>query len=217
MSPRDREKARRQDRRRRSRSPAATGDGTRRRRYVSDHSSPTRKREDAARPGRGPRRPDNEKGKSPPPGSDKAPEIKPDFGLSGKLAAETNTVNGVVLKYAEPAEARKPKDRWRLYVFKDEKEVELHHVDTASAYLFGRDRKVADIPTDHPSCSGQHAVLQFRQTSSRAIRPYVIDLASTNGTVLNGDRIPAQRYVELRTKDVIRFAFSTREYVLLSE
>jgi hypothetical protein len=31
-----------------------------------------------------------------------------------------------------------------------------------SAYLFGRDRLVADIPTDHPSCSQQHAVLQFR-------------------------------------------------------
>ncbi len=32
-----------------------------------------------------------------------------------------------------------------------------------SAYLFGRERKVADIPIDHPSCSSQHAVLQYRQ------------------------------------------------------
>lgn len=31
-----------------------------------------------------------------------------------------------------------------------------------SCYIFGRDRAVADIPTDHPSCSKQHAVLQFR-------------------------------------------------------
>lgn len=31
-----------------------------------------------------------------------------------------------------------------------------------SFYLFGRERRVADIPTDHPSCSKQHAVLQFR-------------------------------------------------------
>lgn len=31
-----------------------------------------------------------------------------------------------------------------------------------SSYLFGRDRKVADIPTDHPSCSKQHCVLQYR-------------------------------------------------------
>ncbi|KAJ2397173.1 hypothetical protein GGI05_000769 [Coemansia sp. RSA 2603] len=66
----------------------------------------------------------------------------PDFSLSGKLAAEANTVNGVVLKYTEPAEARRPKDRWRIYVFKNDKDIDMHHIDTASAYLFGRDRKV---------------------------------------------------------------------------
>ncbi|KAJ2747473.1 hypothetical protein GGI20_000462 [Coemansia sp. BCRC 34301] len=74
-------------------------------------------------------------------GSKPAVVVAPDFGLSGKLAAETNTVNGVVLKYAEPPEARKPKDRWRLYVFKDGKDIDMHHVDKASGYLFGRDRK----------------------------------------------------------------------------
>ena len=38
--------------------------------------------------------------------------------LSGALAADTNTVNGTVVKYSEPTEARKPKKKWRLYVFK---------------------------------------------------------------------------------------------------
>lgn len=36
-------------------------------------------------------------------------KAKPDFGLSGKLVEETNIVNGVVIKYSEPEEARKPK------------------------------------------------------------------------------------------------------------
>jgi len=27
-----------------------------------------------------------------------------------------------------------------------------------SAYLIGRERKIADLPVDHPSCSKQHAV-----------------------------------------------------------
>ncbi|KAJ2415364.1 hypothetical protein GGI10_001746 [Coemansia sp. RSA 2530] len=155
---------------------------------------------------------------------DPAAATAPNFGLSGKLAAETNTVNGVVLKYAEPPEARKPKSRWRLYVFKDNKDIDMRQLDKASGYLFGRDRMVADVPTDHPSCSSQHAVLQFRQTtagassaSSSTIKPYLIDLSSTNGTFLNGEKIPAQRYVELRSEDVIKFGFSTREYVLLSE
>ena len=40
------------------------------------------------------------------------------LGLSGALAAESNTFNGTVIKYAEPPEARKPKKKWRLYVFK---------------------------------------------------------------------------------------------------
>ena len=31
-----------------------------------------------------------------------------------------------------------------------------------SCYLFGRERRIADVPTDHPSCSKQQAVLQFR-------------------------------------------------------
>ena len=40
------------------------------------------------------------------------------LGLSGALAGDTNTVNGVLVKYSEPPEARKPKKKWRLYVFK---------------------------------------------------------------------------------------------------
>ena len=31
-----------------------------------------------------------------------------------------------------------------------------------SCYFFGRERRVADVPTDHPSCSKQHAILQYR-------------------------------------------------------
>ena len=67
------------------------------------------------------------------------------------------------------------------------------HIHRQSCYLFGRDRKVVDVPTDHPSCSKQHAVLQFRLTQKttpdgdviEGIRPYVMDLGSTNGTFLN--------------------------------
>ena len=45
-------------------------------------------------------------------------KAKPDFGLSGKLADDTNTFRGIVVKYNEPPEARKPKLKWRLYPFK---------------------------------------------------------------------------------------------------
>ena len=90
------------------------------------------------------------------------------------------------------------------------------------AFLFGRDCKVADIPVDHPSCSKQHAALQFRLvpykrpdgTKGRRVQPYIIDLGSANGTFVNNQKIEQQCYVELMEKDV-KFGFSTREYVLL--
>ncbi|CAG8445708.1 11382_t:CDS:2 [Cetraspora pellucida] len=154
---------------------------------------------------------------------DKPQEVaKPNFGLSGKLAAETNTVNGVVLKYHEPSEARKPTKRWRLYVFKDTEQLDVLHVYRQSAYLLGRDRKVADIPIDHPSCSSQHAVLQFRQVfvtdestgeKKPEVKPYIIDLESTNHTFVNKTEIPTSRYVELRPSDITPLIESTPRFI----
>ncbi|CAK9175520.1 unnamed protein product [Ilex paraguariensis] len=151
---------------------------------------------------------------------------KPSFELSGKLAAETNRVRGVTLLFNEPPDARKPDVRWRLYVFKGGEVLnEPLYVHRQSCYLFGRERRVADIPTDHPSCSKQHAVLQYRQVEkeqpdgmlSKQVRPYVMDLGSTNGTFINDNRVEPQRYYELLEKDTIKFGNSSREYVLLHE
>lgn len=150
---------------------------------------------------------------------------KPTFELSGKLLEDTNTVNNVVIKYAEPPDARKPKRRWRLYPFKGEKALPTLYVHRQSAYLMGRDRKVADIPLDHPSCSKQHAALQYRLVAfqkegggeGRRIRPYLIDLDSANGTFVNNVKLEPRRFHELLERDVLRFGFSSREYVLLHE
>lgn len=54
-------------------------------------------------------------------------------------------------------------------------------------------------------------------TPGRRVKPYIIDLGSGNGTYLNNQRIEAQRYYELKEKDVLKFGFSSREYVLLHE
>ncbi len=100
---------------------------------------------------------------------------------------------------------------------------------------------MVDIELAHPSCSKQHAVIQFRmkeemdddantiypvmcararvlhcsRSDDRACSPYVMDIGSTNGTFLNGTKLEPKRYVEMRHKDVLKFGFSTREYVLL--
>ncbi|KYO35597.1 smad nuclear-interacting protein 1 [Alligator mississippiensis] len=87
---------------------------------------------------------------------------KPSFELSGALLEDSNTFRGVVIKYSEPPEARIPKKRWRLYPFKNDEVLPVMYIHRQSAYLLGRHRRIADIPIDHPSCSKQHAVFQYR-------------------------------------------------------
>lgn len=169
---------------------------------------------------------------------------KPNFGLSGALAGDDktgNVYNGILLKFSEPPEARVPNTRWRLYVFKKKPPsqsassnktsdddggelVETLHISKQSAYLFGRETKVADIAVHHPSLSKQHCVLQYRALPDRKdpgnpvrCKPYLMDLKSTNGTFINGFRLEDARYYELRKGDVITLGSSSREYVLLTE
>merc|ERR1711953_1551548 len=150
---------------------------------------------------------------------------KVNLGLSGALTADTNTYKGVVIKYAEPPEAKIPKKKWRFYPFKGEELLKIIYLHRQSAYLIGRLAHVCEIPVDHPSCSKQHAALQFRavkvkKSSGRdvlSVKPYIIDLESSNGTFLNNQKLEPKRYYELRERDVVKFGFSTREYVLLHE
>ena len=78
----------------------------------------------------------------------------------------------------------------------------MMHIHRQSAYLIGRDPQIADISVLHPSCSKQHAALQYRLTPKnlpdgttvKKVRPYIMDLGSANGTYLNDERIEPQRY-----------------------
>ncbi|CAK9042553.1 unnamed protein product [Durusdinium trenchii] len=145
------------------------------------------------------------------------PKEQPNFEPSGLLALEDNAKNGIPLKFTVPAEARRPATKWRLYVFSKQngEKPKMIHIYKNVGYLFGKDRRIVDVPTDHPTCSKQHAVLHYRQTSTGLVKPYIMDLESVNGTFVNGSRIDAARYVELREKDVLKFGMSSREFVLL--
>jgi smad nuclear-interacting protein 1 len=153
---------------------------------------------------------------------------KANFGLSGALAKDErtgNTVNGVLLSFNEPADAAMPTRRWRLYVLKGDEQLETLHIHRKTAYLFGRDTRVADVETAHPTCSKQHAVLQFRAvvkknadgSARKENKPYIMDLGSTHKTFLNGEAIEEARYYELLEKDCVKFGMSSREYILLHD
>ncbi len=88
----------------------------------------------------------------------------------------------------------------------------------------GKDERVVDILIEHPTCSSQHAVIQFREITKKdaggsytLIKPYLMDLESKNGTFLNGEKIEPARYYELLPKDVIKFANSSRDYVIMKD
>ena len=180
-----------------------------------------------------------------PSGEEAVNKEKPNFGLSGALNEDRltgNTKNGVVLKFAPPADARKPTSRWRLYVYKNGAQVSVLHLHALPSFLVGRSEEVADILCAHPSISSQHGVIVFRKqredkrqfrneaaaldgayggssssSSSSSIKPYFVDLDSTNGTFLNGERVEGSRYIQLLHGDVLRFGESSREYVVMHE
>ncbi|KIK03337.1 hypothetical protein K443DRAFT_676822 [Laccaria amethystina LaAM-08-1] len=223
----DRERERNRDRERYN-NRAREGDRDHDRDYVARSSN--RHPRSASPPSRTSRPRDVASGSKSPGDEPPVDMAKPNFAPSGLLAAETNTVKAVdgtstVLKYNEPPEARKPVLGWRLYVFRGSEQLELLHIHRQSAYLIGRDRLVADIAIDHPSCSKQHAVIQYRYVQEKdefgdskgTVKPFVIDLESTNGTHVNDEVIPSARYYELKASDVIKFGQSTREYVLLHD
>lgn len=199
-----------------------------RRDEVDDQSRPNSKQSIVRRSGPLPSQGDSfalSKGEEP-----EKPKEKPNFGNTGLLAAASNSVtqadgSTITLKYHEPPEARKPSPRevWKLFVFKGQDIVDTIELGTRSCWLIGRELAVVDLPAEHPSISKQHAVIQFRYTEKRnefgdkigRVKPYLIDLESANGTMLNNKKVPESRYLELRNKDMIQFGSSTREYVLV--
>ena len=47
--------------------------------------------------------------------------------------------------------------------------------------------------------------------------PYILDLESTNGTILNGEKVDSRRYYEIHSEDMIKFGESTREYIFIKD
>lgn len=160
------------------------------------------------------------------------------FKKSGKLDRNFDpTSGGTRLQYCEPQDARSTSEVWVLFVFDGDNEVDTIRLNFKSAYLLGTDASTVDVALLHKSCASQHAVIQFRETgggsvgdsvdevgllrpvpkSHATVKPYVIDLQTRKGTFLNDVKLPSNRFVELRSRDVLSFGSCPLDYVLVKE
>jgi len=117
---------------------------------------------------------------------------KPNFAVSGALAADTSATSsrmykGILLKFQEPPEARIPA------------------VTKWRLYVFN---SATNTTNDNMDVSTSKVI---------QCKPYLMDLESTNGTFINGQRIDDARYYELHKGDVLKFGDCSQEYVLISE
>ncbi|KAL5699947.1 hypothetical protein ACHQM5_025462 [Ranunculus cassubicifolius] len=77
-------------------------------------------------------------------------------------------------------------------------------------HIFGRQLPTCDFVLDHQSVSRQHAAVVPHKNGS----VYVIDMGSVHGTFVANERLSKENPVELEVGQSLRFAASTRSYIL---
>ena len=153
---------------------------------------------------------------------------KPNFEPSGILLKDLefeynkSKNNKILINYNPPSDSIIPteNDIWFLFKFiEDKKEPEeTYKLINKEFFLIGKDPRICDIRIKQQNISRQHAVIQFRKIKKDYnwdILPYLIDLNSTNGTYLNGDKIDNKKYYELRDKDELNFGDKKIDFVLM--
>lgn len=128
--------------------------------------------------------------------------------------------------YQEPPWARTPpaEHRWSLTEIKGGVQVAEHALNIGSCIILGRAADQVQIPLNHDSCSRQHARIAFDESGI----PWLRDLQSTHGTVVNKKKLPRQaigrhesdstkagsRGVIIYPGDILQFGASTRLFCL---
>ncbi|CAJ1962759.1 unnamed protein product [Sphenostylis stenocarpa] len=96
-----------------------------------------------------------------------------------------------------------------LEVLKDGQVLDRINMDSRRN-IFGRQIQTCDFVLDHQSVSRQHAAVIPHKNGSI----YVIDLGSAHGTFVANERLTKDSPVELEVGQSLRFAASTRTYIL---
>ena len=98
--------------------------------------------------------------------------------------------------------------RMLLEMYKEEGVV-LDRIRTGKrpVHSFGRNAELCTHPLEHGSISRQHALIVHTPSG-----PYLVDLYSSQGTSVNGEKLEPGQPHRLSDDDVIQFGASTRKY-----
>lgn len=113
-------------------------------------------------------------------------------------------------KFSEPIDSSLPSKLKNYYILIFDKEIFIKKIKlkNKSFFLFGKEETISDIVINDKTCSRQHSLIQFRNTtrnSESKILPYLIDLNSQNGTYLNRNKIESDKYYQLLNDDILNF------------
>ena len=87
------------------------------------------------------------------------------------------------------------------------KVLERLKVGRRAVHSFGRNADMCSHPLDHSSISRQHALIVHSSSG-----PHIVDLYSSQGTTVNGEKVEAGQPVRLYDDDVVVFGGSSRKY-----
>ncbi|XP_065853975.1 protein phosphatase 1 regulatory inhibitor subunit PPP1R8 homolog [Euphorbia lathyris] len=135
-----------------------------------------------------------------------APEAGPLVGQTQQLTQ----VGGGQSTWQPPDWAIEPRSGvYYLEVLKDGEVLDRINLDKRR-HIFGRQGHACDFVLDHQSVSRQHAAVVPHRNGS----VFVIDLGSAHGTFVANERLIKDTPVELEAGQSLRFAASTRVYIL---
>ena len=114
------------------------------------------------------------------------------------------------MPFEVPAWASAPQQSARLEVRKKNEVVDVHRISKQPSYVVGRQEKTCDVHLAHGSLSRQHAAFVHHEDGDL----FLVDLGSSNGTFIDGQRVTGHTPNLLESGQVVTFANSTRTYTV---
>eukprot|EP00976_Prorocentrum_cordatum_P116317 1196145-Prorocentrum_minimum.AAC.4 len=104
----------------------------------------------------------------------------------------------------------------QIDVIKSDALAEVHRPSIApgARVTFGKSAALSDILLEHPSISRAHAALTCTSSASGAVRFYLIDLNSTHGSWVDGQKLQPGVETEVKDGSIMRYGASTRVFKL---